>query len=171
VHTTWEAWLKAHPDTRALDIETGFRRNYASGEAYKKYWASPDLIFPAPSRGGPLARKDYVYAVRIGADVTAYPIGLLAERSYIEDEIEGLAVVVIATADGSGGRAFERDALRFTSVDLQEGTITSSDGRWWQIDEAGLFAQDGAMLARLPGHNSFWFAVLNHATQWRLYAE
>ena len=29
----------------------------------------------------------------------------------------------------------------------------------------------GAELARLPGYNSFWFAIVNHATNWRLYEE
>ncbi|MGH2610783.1 MAG: DUF3179 domain-containing (seleno)protein, partial [Tepidiformaceae bacterium] len=60
VHTTYGEWLAAHPDTSVLDIDTGFRRDYGSGVAYADYWASPELIFPAPNRAGPLRVKDEV---------------------------------------------------------------------------------------------------------------
>jgi hypothetical protein len=171
VHTSWEKWLAAHPDTKVLDINTGFNRDYGSGVAYARYWASPDLIFPAPDRAGPLARKDSVYAVRLGQHLTAYPIGLLARRGFIQDRIGETNVVVIATEDGSGGRAYDRGATDFVSVNIEAGTTTSRDGRVWQMTEAALAGSDGQRLERLPGHNSFWFAVLNHAPTYRLYED
>jgi hypothetical protein len=170
VHVTWAEWLADHPDTRVLDIETGFRRDYGPGVAYADYWASPELRFPAPDDQGPLAVKDVVYTLRIEGEAVAYPIDLLAQRGLIEDEIAGRSVVVIATADGNGGRAYEGDA-GFTSVDLDNDTLTDGLGRLWRITEDALIAPDGSTLARLPGHNSFWFAVVNHAPIWRLYQE
>jgi hypothetical protein len=75
----------------------------------------------------------------------------------------------VASPDGSGGRAYERGGFSFVAVAPAGGTLTSSDGRVWQIGEDALVTGDGARLARLPAHNSFWFAVVNHAPKWRLY--
>ena len=171
VHVTWAEWLADHPDTSVLDIETGFRRNYDSGVAYADYWASPDLRFPVPDEQGPLAVKEIVYTVRLSGETVAYPIELLAERGLISDRVAGRDIVVIASADGNGGRAYERGEVNFTSLDAQDGTLSSADGREWTLTEDALVAFDGTTLERLPGHNSFWFALANHATNWRLYQE
>ena len=76
---------------------------------------------------------------------------------------------MIATKDGSGGRAYESGGLQFSLIDSAEAELESNDGRRWRIAEAALMADDGTELKRLPGHNSFWFAVTNHAPNWRLY--
>jgi hypothetical protein len=93
----------------------------------------------------------------------------LTERQFVQDEIDGTPVVVVSTADGSGGRAYAAADMRFKSADPASGTLTGEDGRTWQLTEDALIASDGARLARLPGHNSFWFAIVNHAPRWRLY--
>ena len=171
VHTTYGEWLAAHPDTQVLDIDTGFVRDYSPGAAYAAYFASTELIFPAPDRQGPLASKDVVYAVRVDEDVVAYPVDLLAERGLIRDAIGGRGVVVLPTADGSGGRAYEVGEVSFASYDVSARLLQSEDGRTWALTEEELVAADGERLARLPGHNSFWFAVTNQAPSWRLYEE
>ena len=169
VHTRWIDWVARHPDTKVLDINTGFHRDYGSGVAYADYWASNDLLFPAPDLSGPLLPKDTVYAVRNDYEVVAYSIAVLRERQFVEDEIDDLPVVVILTADSTGARAYAREGVRFATVDLAAGTLKSEDGRGWRIEEDALVADDGTRLTRLPGHNSFWFAVVNHAPTWRLY--
>ena len=123
VHVTWAEWLADHPDTSVLDIETGFSRNYDSGVAYADYWASPELRFPVPDEQGPLAVKDVVYTVRLDGETVAYPIELLAERGLISDQVAGRDIIVVASADGSGGRAYERSEIEFTSFDSGYGTL------------------------------------------------
>ncbi len=137
--------------------------------AYADYWASSELIFPAPDLSGPLQPKDTVYAVRIEDEVVAYPIETLNQRRFVQDEIDGTPVVVVATADGSGARAFSAAQVTFESADPASNTLESDDGRTWSITEDALVSDDGATLNRLPGHNSFWFAIVNHAPRWRLY--
>ena len=78
-------------------------------------------------------------------------------------------MLLIATEDGSGGRAYAGGELRFSALDGAAGDLESDDGRRWQITEAVLISDDGTELERLPGHNAFWFAVTNHAASWRLY--
>ena len=171
VVTTWQAWYADHPDTTVLSIDTGFVRNYGPGVAYRDYFASDELIFPAPSGEGPLELKASVYAVRVDDELTAYPIALLQERGLLHDTIGSLEVVVLATTDGNGGRAYESGGWTFSVVDLEAGTLQSEDGTRWQVTESSLIADDGRTMARLPGHNSFWFAVTNHTSDSRLYTE
>ena len=169
VHTTWEEWLAAHPDTRVLDIETGHFRDYREGAAYARYFARSGLMFPVPDRRGPLAVKDSVYAVRHNGEVVAYPILLLGERGFVEDEIGGERAVVFATADRTGGRAYAAGAARFVSFDAAAGVALAEDGARWRLTESALLDGNGAALPRLPGHNSFWFALTNHLSAFRLY--
>ena len=169
VVTTWRAWLEAHPDTTVLDIDTGFRRDYAPGAAYREYNASPDLIFAVPTTDDRLGDKDDVYVVRVGDDLTAYPVALLAERGLINDAVGDLAVVVVATPDGKGGRAYASGGRSFALVDRERTVLAGSDGRRWTVTEPALVADDGEPLERLNGHNSFWFAVVNHSPEGRLY--
>lgn len=170
-HTTWAEWLAEHPHTKVLDINTGFDRDYGSGVAYAGYFADPQLMFPAPNRSGPLLPKDVVFAVRLGEALTAYPVKLLAERGFIEDRIADRDVVVVATADGSGGRAYDRHGLEFVSFDSRKRTLKDSAGREWRVTESGLEGPGGDERERLPGHNSFWFSVLNHTRDGRLYGQ
>ena len=104
-------------------------------------------------------------------ELTAYPVRLLRERSLIHDEIGGQPIVVVATADGGGGRGYESAGLAFEVADLAAGLLTSADGRTWQLTEPALIADDGQTLARLNGHNAFWFAIVNHSPNGRLYED
>ena len=170
-HTSYGEWLAEHPETKVLDIDTGFRRDYGSGVAYGEYFASPQLMFPAPRHDGRLQLKEVVYAVRLDGALTAYPVKLLDKRGFITDSIAGTKIVVLATADGSGGRAYAAGSTTFTKFDRRKSILTASDGRAWKVTEGALVAEGGQRLERLPGHNSFWFAVINHTENGRLFGE
>ncbi len=169
VHTTWDQWLADHPDTLVLDIDTGHFRDYGEGVAYAGYFASSGLMFPVPDRGGPLAVKESVYAVRLHGEVVGYPILLLGKEDFLEDEIGGDRVVVFATADRSGGRAYAAPAERVVAYDAGSRIATTESGARWTATEGALVGESGEELARLPGHNAFWFALVNHAPSFRVY--
>ena len=169
VHTTYETWLEAHPDTLVLDIETGHNRNYGEGFAYASYFGSPQLMFPAPDRSGPPAVKSTVFTLRLNGEVVAYPILLLRDDGWLHDEVGDERLVVFATADGSGGRAFAAGDEEFVEFDPETGVAVAADGVSWTVSESALVSDAGAELERLPGHNSFCFAVSNHSPSHRLY--
>ncbi len=168
-HTSYGEWLAEHPDTKVLSIDTGFRRNYGSGIAYHDYFASPNLMFPAPDLSGPLQAKDVVYVVRGDSETVAYPVRLLDSQGFLLDTIDGKPVVVIATGDGSGGRAYYAEGVTFGEFDRKKRQLTAKDGSKWEVTETALVSKSGNRLARLPGHNSFWFSVINHTEDGRLY--
>ena len=169
VVTTWAEWLKRHPDTLVLDIETGYHRDYGPGVAYDDYNSSPLTWFNVPISDDRLGAKDEVYVVRSGGALTAYPTPLLAERGLVQDEVGGVEVVVVATADGAGGRSYETGGRVFESVDVEMGTLTDVEGGVWVVGEDGLAGPSGEVLARVSGHNAFWFGVINQMEGARLF--
>ncbi|MDE2744397.1 MAG: DUF3179 domain-containing (seleno)protein [Chloroflexota bacterium] len=169
VVTTWGDWLARHPDTTVLSINTGFVRNYGPGVAYNDYFNSPLTWFNVPVEDDRLAQKDNVYAVRVGEALTAYPIELLAERTFAQDVVGGLAIVVVATANGEGGRAFESGEIHFQSADPDGDMLTDSEGGVWLIREDSLLGPNGELLPRVGGHNAYWFAITNQVDNGQLW--
>lgn len=169
VVTTWGDWFSRHPDTTVLSIDTGFVRNYGPGVAYNDYFNSPLTWFNVPVADNRLAQKDNVYAVRVGDALTAYPIMLLAERRFAQDEVGGLPIVVVATANGQGGRSYESANVQFESADPAGDTLTDADGGVWKIREDSLLGPDGEVLPRVGGHNAYWFAITNQVDNGQLW--
>ena len=169
VLTTWGDWHARHPDSTVLSLDTGFARNYGPGVAYAEYNSSPNTWFNVPIRDERLAAKDHVYVVRVEESLTAYPTALLASRTLVEDEVGGLAIVVVATANGKGGRSYAAGDVRFALADPAANTLTDTDGGVWRIREDSLQGPRGKTLPRVSGHNAFWFALLNQTTNAKLY--
>ncbi len=170
VRTTWGEWRRAHPGSTVLDIQTGFSRDYGPGVAYADYNASPDPLFYVPVRDDRLPAKAEVYVVRLPNAVAVYPVARLAELVLIQERVGGVGLVVVATADGLGGRAYESGGVRFTDADPAAGTLTDAAGGVWLLDEEGLRGPGGRRLPRLGGHQAFWFAIANHTPQAVLFA-
>lgn len=161
VVTTWGDWYSRNPETTLLSINTGFVRDYGPGVAYRDYFNSPLTWFNVPVSDDRLAQKDNVYAVRVGEALTAYPIALLAERAFAQDDVGGLPIVVVATANGEGGRSYESGGVEFVSANPADDTLTDTAGGVWTIREDSLLGPDGEVLPRVGGHNAYWFAITN----------
>jgi hypothetical protein len=50
VTTTWAEWKRAHPETTVLSLDTGYKRDYSEGAAYRQYFATDALIFQRHDR-------------------------------------------------------------------------------------------------------------------------
>jgi len=155
--TSWEQWKAKNPKTRILSLTTGYRRNYDSGNVYKEYFASPDLMFPAIVRDeSKLKRKDYVFGIRDFAISKAWPISAFKKTRVINDAIGGKNLVLVGNAATRSVRAYQRQGQTF---EWSEGTEQLRDGNTlWKISENALTAPDGSTLSRVPGHIAYWFA-------------
>jgi len=152
---TWADWTRDNPTTKVLSLETGHRRNYASGHVYREYFASPDLMFPAAVDQTEHAQKDYVFGIRQFGVAKAWPLDAFVRNPVINDRAGEMNIVLIGDPDGRSVRAYERGELEF-SADLRAGGVQ------WQRSEDALSAPDGRTLPRVAGHIAYWFAWDNY---------
>ncbi len=163
--TTWGDWLASHPDTLALDINTGYQRNYSSegapGAAYTEYYGSPDLWFPVGEYDERLQVKDVVYGIEIGGEAKAYPVEAVGREGLVNDEVGGTELVLVGNPGTKTVVAYERTGARFVNLLGEEGrtTLVDENGVEWLVGDASLEALDGSGdgLARIAGRTSFWF--------------
>ena len=95
-HTTWKAWLAAHPNTEVLSEETGFYRNYRR-DPYEGYADSRRIMFPVNNESElPIHPKEQVVGLEIDGQFKAYPFSELAKMKgeYITDKFAGESVKV-----------------------------------------------------------------------------
>ncbi len=149
---TWQNWTERNPDTRVLDLNTGYTRDYGSGVVYNQYFNSPDLMFPTNLDQPEFQAKDYVFGMRTMGAAKAWPLEAFADRTIINDRIGRTPVVLVGDAQTRTVRAYERGEWEFA-----EGLITD-DGTTWTLSEDQLDAPDGRSLRRMAGQISYWFA-------------
>jgi hypothetical protein len=156
VLTSWAQWRARHPGTRVLALDTGFARDYGPGVAYRDYFASPELMFPALVKDKRLSQKDLVFGVRAPGGVKAWPLADFAEGAVINDRVGFVDVVLIGDPQGRGARAYRADGHDFVQG-TAPGELTSGGARW-RVTESSLIGPKGESLPRLPGHVAYWFA-------------
>ena len=163
--TTWDEWLSTHPETKVLDIDTGYVRNYSSegdpGAAYTGYFASPNTMFPVADRDDRLETKALIYGLEINDKFRAYPVEELKKEPVVSDILGSVNVVLVTEPTTGGVRAYERGQHRFLSLQESEGItlVLDDEGQTWTVEESTLVkVDDGAeRLPRIPGHAAFWF--------------
>ncbi len=168
VTTTWGKWKKLHPSTKVLSLDTGHRRNYDEGVAYKKYFSTDRLMFNVPELDDRLLNKDEVLIVRASeykTDPLAISTKFLARNRVYHNQI-GKSKFVVLTDKTGGNRVYESGDYKFKKIKNQ--VVKDADGVLWQIEEEKLIAPDGRTLNRLPYHRIFWFAWYNTFKNTRL---
>ncbi len=108
----YESFREAYPDAPVLSRRTGFLRQYGANpyRGYDTIEDQPFLFFdPVDERLPPMER---VLNVTVGDRHTLYPLSLLEQRPIVNDEVNGLPIVVLSR--------------RGTLSVLDEATITES---------------------------------------------
>ena len=165
VTTTWGDWKKRHPETTVLSLETGHRRDYREGAAYRDYFSTDKLMFAVPEIDRRLRNKDEVLAFRNDDQQLAIAIRFLAKEHIHHDEIGDQKIVVFANRKGTS-RAYDVGDIKFESFDGVD-QATDSSGRQWKVLEDSLASGDDR-LARMPSHNAFWFGWVSQYPETRL---
>ena len=164
VTTTWGEWRQAHPDTTVLSIDTGFKRDYSQGAAYRQYFADDALMFAVSKRDLRLRNKAEVLALRLrggGAEQKAQPVaiaaGFLLQRPVYHVDLAEPHLVIITSPAGAN-RAYQSGQQQFVSLE-KDGRMRDAKGRFWIVGEDGLQAtfDRGLRLPRVPAHRAFWF--------------
>ncbi len=180
--TTWADWLALHPDTTLLSIETGVYppSSYAPEDdrrsIYFRYRNTRDTIFPVPKRADALETKAQILGLTLNGQSMAYPMEVLSRWMVINDTVAGQALVVVATDQGVGARAYERSSFKFSLSRTGSGdgsiTLTDMNDRPWQIEEEALVLVENPTerLARLPSRASYWFGWYSFHPGTQVYA-
>ncbi len=107
VHTTWEAWQRQHPDTQVLSVETGYRRDYKSGNPYGDYDKSRTLFFPVAHRDNSYHPKENVLGLHVEGKARVWPFKELKETSgEITDEFDGQPIRIVYDKASNSARAY-----------------------------------------------------------------
>ena len=158
VTTTWGAWKDLHPNTTVLSLNTGHRRDYGEGVAYKSYFGTDDLMFTIPKIDTSLKNKDEILSVRLPDDTTQnYAIAskFLKKNPIYQAKIAGKSYVIFTDKSGAH-RAYFSEGIEFSNYD-RKISATDDSGTDWKLEEDQLVGGNGKILERLPTHNAFWF--------------
>ena len=168
ITTTWKEWSSQYPDAKVLSLETGHKRNYSEGEAYKEYFGTDALMFPVPLQDKRLRNKARVLIPRIEnyqADPLAISINFLKKHKMLYDSINGNSLLILSQSDGAG-RVYATKDIKFQSYDNNQ--LLDSMGNIWQMKEDYLQGPENQKLFRIPSHEAFWFAWYNAFPNTRL---
>jgi hypothetical protein len=155
VTTTWKAWREAHPNTTVLSIETGYKRDYGEGAAYRDYFSSHKLMFPVPFDDRRLKNKQEVLALLIDGEAVAFDTSFLAKNPLHRDTAASLSIVILTNKSGAN-RVYNTGTTVFSKWD-RELSLTDDRGREWTITEDALVGPSGERLDRVAAHRAFWF--------------
>ena len=164
VTTTWGEWRRRHPATTVLSLDTGHRRDYSEGAAYRGYFGTDELMFQVSNRDARLPNKAEVLVLRL-ADPTrsgahsalAIATRFLASNRVFHHTIAGRDVVVV-TSEMGASRVYDTEGVRFMRH-LDAAHIADDAERRWRVGERALFLEGdpGERLERLPAQRAFWF--------------
>jgi hypothetical protein len=161
--TTWQDWRARHPETTVLaldDLRRRYKYDYLPGAAERQ---RAGVSFPSGPASPALDPKAEIYAIRLGGQsdrVKAYPVERALAARVINDQLGGEPVVVVADPASGAVRAYRRGDRTFAPAS-GAGRVVDGEGRAWQVGEDALIPETpsptAAPLARLPGHQAFWF--------------
>lgn len=157
VTTTWSDWVRQHPRTVVLDIDTGYVRDYTPGRPYGAYYASPETMFPVFPRSTRLATKEIVFVLRLDPHRKVYPLGVFATEPAVNDTVGETPVVLVGRTATRTVRAYERGDRRFRPGNGADELVAEPTGEVWRIEEDALVSPAGRRLPRVAGHLAYWF--------------
>lgn len=163
VTTTWGEWKSRHPSTTVLSLDTGHRRDYGEGVAYRDYFSTDRLMFNTPFKDKRLKNKQEVLALRFPAspkEQLAIDTDFLNKNALYKNKIGQQKLLVLTDSTGAN-RVYDPKDIEFVSYD-RGSMVTDSNGDQWRLTEENLISPKGKRLGRLPYHRAFWFGW--HAT-------
>ena len=113
--TSWNKWLKKHPETEVMTTETGYDRDY-SRDPYASYYANRSgfLSFFTPGPGE--EEKELVVGVELGAAAFAFGINTLRRDKTINAIVAGQRLTASYDADGDTLLVFNTKGQRIPHV-------------------------------------------------------
>ncbi|MEM7371285.1 MAG: DUF3179 domain-containing protein [Bacteroidota bacterium] len=170
VETTWQNWRKMYPSSEVMTTNTGFNRDYGR-YPYGGYRTNTQLIFPVSNLDDRLHAKERALAVIVDGTARGYPISALGESelddqiTVIQEEVNGLPIVVAGSAGRNLGVAFQRQLadgtlLEFEAVNSGDNIVLrDQEGNEWDVFGYAINGvRQGQQLQRVESFIAYWFA-------------
>ncbi len=170
VTTTWGEWKKRHPDSQVLSLDTGHRRDYSEGAAYRDYFATDKLMFEVPGKIKKLKHKDEVLIIRAPGyreDPLAIAAKYLRKRPITHAEINGRKYLILTDVSG-GNRVYNAEEVVFNDYDGSEVIIDESGNKWYIEENELIDSTSDRKLSGVSHHRSFWFGWVSMFPETRL---
>ncbi len=165
VTTTWGEWRAEHPDTTVLSLETGHKRDYSEGAAYRDYFATDELYFRVSHVDKRLKNKAEVLTLRVPTTGGRQQAVAIAADFLRKNPVYDLAVgdhrFVVVTSQRGANRVYGREPGDDPFQGKPDGAshVVDASGRRWRITEEALIAEGNtpSRLARASAQRAFWF--------------
>jgi len=154
VQTTWAEWKGQHLDTKVLDVNTGYSRDYGRNP-YLGYDKESGTYFPVSHKDNRLFVKEWVYGITIQDSPRVYKIESLKAKGVLNDSLGGVNLVLITDNTSGSVRAYQRGNHTFTGT---AASLRDESNLQWKITEDALtHPKTNERLERVPGVHAFWF--------------
>ena len=167
VQSTWQAWVRLHPDTTVVGLDTGYRRNYDT-YPYGTYDQVFDenVLFPVSVLDPRLRKKELVLGLEHEGVSRAYPYTRLGDRALINDDVGGRPVLVVYDREAKMAVAFDRQVgnrlLSFEATDAPGFPFhfrDSETGSTWDLTGLAVDGKlSGARIEPVATYSAMWFA-------------
>ena len=169
VETTWATWKQLYPDSRVLNTNTGFDRDYGR-YPYGPYRTNNSmLIFPIEPDDPRLPRKERVLGIIVNEVAKAYRFNNFpgSEITIVQDQFQGRKLVIAGSTDRNFLVAYESEledgtALEFLPIegDVEPGVIMlDTEGNQWNLfGEAVAGPRAGEKLITTESFMGYWLA-------------
>ncbi|PCJ98786.1 MAG: hypothetical protein COA50_00655 [Flavobacteriaceae bacterium] len=163
LETTWEVWKSMYPDTKVMNADTGFSRNYGV-YPYGDYKTNNSyLIFPLNPEDERLPSKERVHAIIDDEAAKAYQFNAFGNGNIIIDEVNGKDILLVG--DGTTIVSFELEgntnSLEFEyAFNGAEAFFSDNEGTVWNVfGEAISGPGQGNKLKSTVSFIAYWFSI------------
>jgi len=167
VETTWATWQELYPDSRVLNLSTGFSRSYGV-YPYGDYKTNNDfLLFPLTNDDTRLERKERGLGIIVDEEVRFYRFNDFSSAPVVvrADQFGGRDLVIAGSRDKNFLFAYQSrlpdgTLLQFNAV-TDGGAVVMEDqegSRWNVFGEAVSGPRQGKKLPALNSYIGYWFS-------------
>ena len=178
---SWKTWRQNYPNTKVLSLQPNPRNSELRVEerkidGYARYHASTETgVSRMKYTDDRLGNKDLVVGVQLGKQYRAYPFERFKSKLILNDEIDGVPVLVFHDKKSSATAVFKRvlDGKSLTVESDKSYYAKDTTGTRWNlitgVASEGTFK--GKTLERLPSFNVYWFAWARYHPKTTIYEQ
>jgi Protein of unknown function (DUF3179) len=164
--TTWEEWLRLHPDTLVLKPLPGYAERIAAKNAQLRAGYSLEKSAPADvvRRDNRLKAYTKIIGLTVGGASRAFPLGALAHVRVINEELGAQPIVVVHQPKSETTTAFvaRANGMRLTFAEANAAATELIDretqSRWDAYGHCTSGRLKATQLEMLIMEPEYWFA-------------